>query len=377
MIGISWGGFNSIQMAMRNPPALKAIVAVDATEDLYQDDVHFIDGMMHVDSWEMSHGPGQRDPGRAGLRDRRRISSRSASTGRRGCSPTRSSSGTGPFWDRASLRSRYDVDPDPDLPHRRLVRRLPRQHPAHARALKAPVRAIVGAWNHCWPHEPYPKPGIEWRHEAVRLFDQSLKGRNTGILEEPRLAVYVRSGIRRGRISRRRPASGATRTAGRSRASQDDALPATRPHARREAGRGGEHRLRTCRHRHRGGRPVMWFGDVAADQRPTDAFSLVYDRRRSNGRREILGPPERAPAGRRRRAARELVRRRLGRRARRRASRSSPARASTARTASRRASRRRSSRESSCPWTSRCISRPGCFPRATACASPSATPSGR
>ncbi|MCI0635795.1 MAG: CocE/NonD family hydrolase, partial [Actinobacteria bacterium] len=44
MFGISWGGFNSIHLAMRNPPALKAIVAVDATDDLYQDDVHFMDG---------------------------------------------------------------------------------------------------------------------------------------------------------------------------------------------------------------------------------------------------------------------------------------------------------------------------------------------
>ncbi|MGH9320080.1 MAG: CocE/NonD family hydrolase, partial [Vicinamibacteria bacterium] len=54
MFGISWGGFNSIHMAMRNPPALKAIIAVDATDDLYQDDVHFMDGVLHVDSWEMS-----------------------------------------------------------------------------------------------------------------------------------------------------------------------------------------------------------------------------------------------------------------------------------------------------------------------------------
>ncbi|MGH8432790.1 MAG: CocE/NonD family hydrolase, partial [Solimonas sp.] len=54
MFGISWGGFNSIQMALRNPPALKAIIALDATEDLYQEDVHFIDGILHVDSWEMS-----------------------------------------------------------------------------------------------------------------------------------------------------------------------------------------------------------------------------------------------------------------------------------------------------------------------------------
>ncbi|HSE41844.1 MAG TPA: CocE/NonD family hydrolase, partial [Acidobacteriota bacterium] len=49
MFGISWGGFNSIHMAMRNPPALKAIIAVDATDDLYQDDVHYIDGILHVD----------------------------------------------------------------------------------------------------------------------------------------------------------------------------------------------------------------------------------------------------------------------------------------------------------------------------------------
>jgi len=44
MFGISWGGFNAIQMALRNPPALKAIIAIDATEDLYQEDVHYIDG---------------------------------------------------------------------------------------------------------------------------------------------------------------------------------------------------------------------------------------------------------------------------------------------------------------------------------------------
>src|SRR5262249_19158973 len=33
MFGISWGGFNSIHMAMRRPPALKAILAACATDD--------------------------------------------------------------------------------------------------------------------------------------------------------------------------------------------------------------------------------------------------------------------------------------------------------------------------------------------------------
>src|ERR1700676_4762428 len=53
MFGISWGGFNSIQLAMRHPPALKAILAVDATEQLFHDDVHYIDGMMHFDEFEL------------------------------------------------------------------------------------------------------------------------------------------------------------------------------------------------------------------------------------------------------------------------------------------------------------------------------------
>ena len=34
MMGISWSGFNSLQMAMLHPPELKAILAADATAEL-------------------------------------------------------------------------------------------------------------------------------------------------------------------------------------------------------------------------------------------------------------------------------------------------------------------------------------------------------
>ena len=37
------------------------------------------------------------------------------------------------------------------------------------------------------------------------------------------------------------------------------------------------------------GGPVMWWGDVAPDQRPTDAFSLVYDSAPLAEATEILG----------------------------------------------------------------------------------------
>ena len=52
MWGKSWGGFNAIQVAMREPPALKAILAVEATDDLFYDDIHNIDGTFHVDQFD-------------------------------------------------------------------------------------------------------------------------------------------------------------------------------------------------------------------------------------------------------------------------------------------------------------------------------------
>ena len=46
MTGISWGGFNSLQVAARRPPALKAIITLCSTDDRYADDVHYMGGCL-------------------------------------------------------------------------------------------------------------------------------------------------------------------------------------------------------------------------------------------------------------------------------------------------------------------------------------------
>ncbi|MFO8042315.1 MAG: CocE/NonD family hydrolase, partial [Alkalispirochaeta sp.] len=53
MIGISWGGFNGLQIAARRPPQLKAVVSVCSTDDRYADDVHYMGGALLGDniSW--------------------------------------------------------------------------------------------------------------------------------------------------------------------------------------------------------------------------------------------------------------------------------------------------------------------------------------
>jgi uncharacterized protein len=293
MFGISWGGFNSIQMAARGVPALKAIVAIDATEDLYQDDVHYMDGIMHLDSWEMSM---DLDNARPGAPDY--VVDDDNFKNRFDTEPWmltyKAQQRDGPFWDRASVRDRYD---DIRIPTFHIGGWYDGYRDSVARMLErvrnAPVKAIMGAWHHTWPNEPYPGPGMEWRHEAVRWFDQFLKGVDTGILDEPRFAVFVRhwhppgphledapgewryeDGWPIARIRERvlYPQPGHT---------LDSAAPAAATHRLRYIPSIG----------FEAGGPVMWWGDVAHDQRGTDAFSLVYDSAPLEEDLEILGFP--------------------------------------------------------------------------------------
>mgnify|MGYP003694441119 CR=1 FL=1 len=50
MMGISWGGFNALQVAARRPPALKAIITVCSTDDRYADDCHYMGGALLLNS---------------------------------------------------------------------------------------------------------------------------------------------------------------------------------------------------------------------------------------------------------------------------------------------------------------------------------------
>ncbi len=292
MFGISWGGFNSIQMALRNPPALKAIIAVDATEDLYQEDVHFIDGIIHVDSWEMSQDLDNARPGapdyvidEAYFRDRFDTQPWMMTYKRQ--------QRDGPFWDRASARDRYQDIRIPSLHIAGWYDGYRDSVPRMLANVKSPVKAIIGPWSHAWPHEPYPNPGIEWRHEAVRWFDHWLKGRDTGIMEEPRLAVFVRQWHAPGPYLKVAPGAWRYEEGWPIARIRDQVLHLQPDHSLAPAApEPTTHRLRYVPSIGvEAGGPVMWWGDVAHDQRPTDAFSLVYDSAPLEADTEILGMP--------------------------------------------------------------------------------------
>jgi putative CocE/NonD family hydrolase len=293
MFGISWGGFNSIQMAARNVPALKAIVAIDATEDLYQDDVHYMDGIMHLDSWEMSMDLDNARPGAPGY-----VIDDDYFRNRFDTEPWmltyKAQQRDGPFWERASVRGRYD---DIRIPTFHIAGWYDGYRDSIPRMLEnvknAPVKAIVGAWHHTWPNEPYPGPGMEWRHEAVRWFDQFLKDADTGILDEPRLAVFVRQWHPPGPQLDDAPGAWRYEDGWPIDRIRDQSLYPQPNHTLAAAAPApATHRLRYIPSVGvEAGGPVMWWGDVAHDQRGTDAFSLVYDSAPLEEDLEILGFP--------------------------------------------------------------------------------------
>jgi uncharacterized protein len=192
MWGISWGGFNAIQLAMRRPPSLRAIVAIDASDDLFRLDIHYIDGIWHLDEYELGIDVSNAvSPAPDFPVDEETLANRFDTD------PWLPSwlrhQRDGPFWRRGSLAPDYERLGVPALLVGGMLDGYRDSVPRMLSLVPAPTRAIVGPWNHSFPHDATPGPAIEWRSEAVRWWDRWLKEADSGLDDEPRLAVYLRS----------------------------------------------------------------------------------------------------------------------------------------------------------------------------------------
>jgi predicted acyl esterase len=170
MWGISWGGFNAIQVAMRRPPELKAILAMDATDDLYHDDVHFIDGAFHVDQYELSIDTDLGLP-----RWPEYFCDEDYFKNRFNAYPWfltyLKQQKDGEFWRRNSLRWNYPSIQIPVYLIGGLLDGYRDSIPRMLENMNVPMKAVVGPWPHAWPDNGAPGPNYEWRREAIRWWD--------------------------------------------------------------------------------------------------------------------------------------------------------------------------------------------------------------
>ena len=61
--------------------------------------------------------------------------------------------------------------------------------------LPGPVRGLIGPWAHSYPHDVTCGPAIGWLQEVLRWCDHWMKGRDTGIMDEPRLRVWMQDSV--------------------------------------------------------------------------------------------------------------------------------------------------------------------------------------
>jgi len=287
MMGISWSGFNSLQMAMRHAPELKAIIAVDATAELFHDDVHYMDGMAHVDEFELNMDMA---PGMTGAPD---YTLDEKVLGPRFDAPPWSllylkHQHDGPFW-RSPVRP-YSEIRIPCFIIGGLLDGYRDSITDMLQQTKAPLKAIVGPWNHTFPHDAVPGPEIEWRAEAVRWWDYWLKGRDTGVLNDPRLVIYMQHWHPPDPNLPNVPGEWRREDSWPPRDVRDTVFFPQPNHTLQNTAPATEvHQLKYVPSI--GVEAGFWWGELLSDPRPVDAFSLVYDSAPLREDVAILGRP--------------------------------------------------------------------------------------
>jgi hypothetical protein len=197
------------------------------------------------------------------------------------------------FWDRASARGKYDLIKVPGYHIGGWYDGYRNSLPRMLENVEVPTKAMIGPWDHDFPHNAALQPQVEWRAEAVRWFDQWMKDIDTGILEEPDFAVYIRD--------YHPPDDSLERIPGFWR--WEDGWPIKRIEAQTWYAQ-ANHKLSSIpgiNDMHtlenipsiglEGGGPTMWWGSIPPDQRPMDKNSLVYDSEVLVESIEILGRP--------------------------------------------------------------------------------------
>ena len=193
MIGISWGGFNGLQLAYRQPEALKAVVSIASTTDRYADDIHFMGGCLLSDNagWagtmfayqSRPPDPTNRPDWRADWIERMEKLPFMAADWL--AHPTRDA-----FWKHGSVCEDYSRIQVPVLAVTGWADAYVNAPAQLVENMKAPAKALLGPWEHRYAH--LSKLGAADMHsEVTGWFDRWLKGEQNGAEDLPDYRAYM------------------------------------------------------------------------------------------------------------------------------------------------------------------------------------------
>ena len=297
MMGISWGGFNALQVAALQPNALKAIITLCSTVDRYADDIHYKGGCLLNENlgwsgtmWSYSSrapDPALRpDDWREIWLDRLKNEPFLAATWldhqRRNA-----------YWQHGSVCEDYTAIKAATLAVGGWGDAYKNAPPALIENLDAPAKAIIGPWVHKYPHFAIPEPRIGFLQEALRWWDHWLKGIDTGVENDPLYRPYLMDSVT--------PKSWYTERAGTWLAINEKPSDLAREtwhlgdHALQDTAESFEATInspQTCG-AHSGEYCAIWLGpELPDDQRSDDALSVVFKSEPLNAQRDIVGAPQ-------------------------------------------------------------------------------------
>lgn len=199
MYGISWGGFNGLQIAARQPPALKTIITVGSTDDRYATDIHWVGGCLSKDNvdWSATMFAMQDLPPDPAI----------VGAAWRGMWQARREANTpwiltwlrhqhrDAYWQQGSVCEDFARITIPVYAVSGWADNYSESVPRLLAGLTCPRRGLIGPWAHSFPHKVAVEPAIGWLQEVLRWCDHWLKGRETGIMDEPLLRVWMQDHV--------------------------------------------------------------------------------------------------------------------------------------------------------------------------------------
>jgi hypothetical protein len=298
MWGISWGGFNALQVAALRPPALKAIITLCSTDDRYADDIHYMGGC-HINvnlgwaSTMFANSSRPPDPEVVGERWRAMWLERLDNTVLL-VDPWTRHQRRDETWRYGSVCEDWSAITCAVYAVGGWADGYSNAIPRLLANLRCPRKGIIGPWAHKYPHFANPAPRYGFLQDAIRWWDHWLKGRDTGMMAEPMLRAWMQDSVP--------PATHYSHRPGRWVAEPSWPSPNVAPRrlalnpGRLDPSPGPETALVLATPQDLGAHAGSWcpYGlgpDYPPDQRGEDGKSLCFDSEPLSERLEILGAP--------------------------------------------------------------------------------------
>ena len=300
MLGISWGGFNSLQVAALKPPALKAIISLCAADDRYSDDAHYMGGCLLGENMQWgsiltmygSYPPDPQVMGEQWLAEwQNRLEALRAYPVVWMQHPWRDS-----YWRHGSICEDYGAIKIPvylvggwaDGYSNSILRSFAK--------LSCPKKALIGPWAHCFPHDARPGPEIGFFFKRRRAGGiTGSKAPTKGSWPSRQCGCGCRTVSSQNRSMRTGRAGGSRKPRGQLRACKPQRWYLNA--ATLDDTAGGEETLSFSSPQTVGVRSGEWCGfgadgEMPRDQRADDGGSLIFDSSPLDRAFEILGTPE-------------------------------------------------------------------------------------